>query len=48
MKHGRKDIPKELKPVAEREEGSVMMHIYNKKEKIMLFSYFDKKVIRRM
>ena len=47
MKHGRKDIPKELKPVADRKERS-LMHIYNKKEKIMLVSYIDKKVIRRM
>ena len=42
MKHSGKSIPKELKPVADREERSVM-HVYNTKEKIMLVSYIDKK-----
>ena len=42
MKHDRKDIPKKLKPVADREERSVM-HVYNTKDKIMLVSYIDKK-----
>ena len=42
MKHDQKGIPKKLKPVADREERSVM-HVYNTKEKIMLVSYTDKK-----
>ena len=42
MKHNRKGIPKELKPIADREQRSVM-HGYNTKEKIMLVSYIDKK-----
>ena len=42
MKHDRKGIPKELKPVADREERSVI-HVYNTKERILLFSYIDKK-----
>ena len=42
MKHDRKRIPIELKPVADMEERSVM-HVYNTKEKIMLVSYIDKK-----
>ena len=42
MKHSGKSIPKELKPVADREERSVM-HVCNAKEKIMLVSYIDKK-----
>ena len=42
MKHSGKSIPKELKPVADREERYVM-HVYNTKEKIMLVSYIDKK-----
>ena len=42
MKHNRKSISKELKPVADREEKSVM-DVYNTKQKIMLVSYIDKK-----
>ena len=42
MKHNRKGIPKELTPIADREQRSVM-HGYNTKEKIMLVSYIDKK-----
>ena len=42
MKHSGKSIPKELKPVDDREERSVT-HVYNTKEKIMLVSYIDKK-----
>ena len=42
MEHDRKGIPKELKPVADREERSVM-HVCNAKEKIMVVSYIDKK-----
>ena len=42
MKHDQKGIPKKLKPVADREERSVM-HVYNTKQKIMLVSYTDKK-----
>ena len=42
MRHDRNGIPKELKPVADREERSAM-HVYNAKEKIMLVSYIDKK-----
>ena len=42
MKHDRKDIPNELKPVADREERPVI-YVYNTKEKIMLVSYIDKK-----
>ena len=34
MKHDQKSIPKEIKPVADGEERSVM-HVYNIKEKIM-------------
>ena len=40
MKHHRKGIPKELNPVANREERSVM-HFYNTKEKIILVSHTD-------
>ena len=42
MNQDQKGISKEVKPVADREERTVM-HVYNTKEKIMLFSYFDKK-----
>ena len=42
MKYSQKGIPKELKPVADREERS-LMHVYNTKQKIMLFFYMDKK-----
>ena len=42
MRHDRKDIPKELKSVAKREEKSVM-YIYHTKDKIMVTSYIDKK-----
>ena len=42
MKHKRKGIPKEMKPVGDREERSVM-HVYNTKEKIKLVLYIDKK-----
>ena len=42
MKHDQNGIPKELQPVVDREERSVM-HVYNTKEKIMLVSYIDKK-----
>ena len=42
MKHDRKGIPEELKPVADREERSVM-HVHNTKDKIMLVSYIDTK-----
>ena len=41
MKHDRKSTPKELMPVADREERSVM-HVYNKEKKIMLVSYINK------
>ena len=46
MKHGQKDIPKKLKPVADREESSAM-HVYSTKEKIMLVFYIDKKKSRK-
>ena len=42
IKYDRKGIPKELKPVADREERSAM-HVYNTRDKIMFFSYIDKK-----
>ena len=42
MKHNRKSISKELKPVADREEKSVM-DVYNTKQKIMLVFCIDKK-----
>ena len=42
MKHDRNGTPKELKPVPDRKERSVM-YVYNTKEKIMLISYTDKK-----
>ena len=38
IKHDRKSIPEELKPVADREERSVM-HVFNN----MLGSYIDEK-----
>ena len=37
-----KNIPKELKGVADMEKRSVI-HVYNTKEKIMLVSYIDRK-----
>ena len=42
MKHDRKGISKDLKPVTDREERYVV-HVYNPKVKIMLVSYIDKK-----
>ena len=42
MKQEWKGIPKELKPVVDREERSVI-NVYNKNGKIMLVSYNDKK-----
>ena len=42
MKHDLKSIPKELKPVADREKRSAML-VSNRKKKIMLVSYIDKK-----
>ena len=42
MKHDRNCIPKELKPVADREERSTMQVDYTK-EKSMLASYINKK-----
>ena len=42
IKHDRKGIPKELKPVSDREERSIM-HVYNIREKTVLVSYVDKK-----
>ena len=38
MKHARKDIVKELKPVVDREKRSVI-YVYNTKEKFILVSY---------
>ena len=46
MQHDRKGIPKDLKPVADREEKSVM-HVYNTEVRIMLVSYIDKKKSRK-
>ena len=42
MKRDQKGIPKELKPIADR-DGRSVMHVYNTKEEIMLVSYTDKK-----
>ena len=44
MKHEQKGIPKELKPVADK-EGRFAILVYNTIEKIMLVSYIDKKEI---
>ena len=41
MKHNLKGIPKELKPVADREKKPAML-VSNRKKKIMLVSYIDK------
>ena len=42
MKHDQKGIPRELKPVADKEERFAIL-VYNTIEKIMLVSYIDKK-----
>ena len=42
IKHDRKGIPKELKPVSDREKRSAM-HVYNIREKTVLVSYIYKK-----
>ena len=42
MRHDRKDIPKEVKAIGNREEKSVL-YVYHKEKSIMLASYIDKK-----
>ena len=42
MRHDRKDIPKEVKVIGNREEKSVL-YVYRKEKNIMLASYIDKK-----
>ena len=42
MRHDRKEIPKEVKALNDREEMSVL-HVYHEEKKILLVSYIGKK-----
>ena len=42
MRHDRKEIPKELKSVNDREEKSVL-YVYHEEKNVMVVSYIEKK-----